>query len=525
MPTLAQFNTASNATSSTQQVSISATLAGDFIVVAGCHVGTAVCNSITTNHGDTGVFQKVNGTTTPIIDTTTLGATVPYYVSLIAPTVGTTIVNANYNTTPSGNDLGVWVIRGYSTLALDKSIELNNGAVTISLSGLSGTLSASAEFVMAYNIGANPSASINTSQTGSSGFSQDAISGNANGFSHQITTTTTSVQSAWNQNSGAAIHIESTFTGTLAAPPGTITILTNVTDAIGTIVLSTTTATQSGGGGGGGGNLLAVRPFAATSPWNTLIPNGATYTNIAWPASTGYNYAVAWDGGTPSVYQSNTGDPVVAVNYAAGWGYPGGILNIPLASGITGADGSDAEIVIIQGDNVHQFWIFNRTSDTTATAQAYGVSSYSSGTGFGTSSPFLGAGTTAIGASEMGGLLVQDEVVADGAILHALQLAAEMALTRPGFVPPAIAGDGPTTGGIVQEGWLLGIPKTTAMPGGLSPLGQQVFTCFQNYGCYIVDVAGGVSNLRTQSNGWDVTTMTNLWHDMGSILPLSKRVT
>jgi hypothetical protein len=88
----------------------------------------------------------------------------------------------------------------------------------------------------------------------------------------------------------------------------------------------------------------------------------------------------------------------------------------------------------------------------------------------------------------------------------------------------AIAGDGSSSTGIVKEGELLAIAPGAPMPAGLSALGQEVFIAMQKYGAYVVDVAGGVTNIRAQANAYDNATMTALWHDMGKITPLLQAV-
>lgn len=268
---------------------------------------------------------------------------------------------------------------------------------------------------------------------------------------------------------------------------------------------------------------LGDTPFASGSSWNTPVSGSATYTAIAWPASTGFNYSVSWDAYSPAVYVSQPTDPLVQVDVPASWGYPAGNKAVRLPSGITGADGTDGEILIIDGTTVHNFWQFNRTSDTTATASSYGKSDVLTGSGWGSSSPFLSAGITAAGTSQFAGLLVQAETDA-GEITHALQFVGDAALTRPGFTGEAIAGDGPTGGGILQEGERYAIPTTTSMPSGLSALGQKVFRALQTYGAFNIDIAGGVSNLRVQQNAYDDPTMTDLWHDTNQILPLLRLV-
>ncbi len=269
--------------------------------------------------------------------------------------------------------------------------------------------------------------------------------------------------------------------------------------------------------------VLGQVPFAATSSWNTPIPSGATYTALGWPAYTGYNYGVSWDSYAPAVFVGGPNDPVVAVTYPAGWGYPGGTLQIHMPLAANGAAGTDGELVVIAGNVVHNFWQFQRTSSTTATASSYGAANALTGTGWGTSSPFLGAGITASGASEFAGLVVQAETD-QGEIGHALQIAADYAITRPGFTGQAISGDGGAANGLFQEGAHLGIPPNTTMPAGLSPLGQKVFRAYVKYGAFVIDVAGGTSNLRAQSNAYNAATITALNHDLGKITPLLRAV-
>ncbi len=268
---------------------------------------------------------------------------------------------------------------------------------------------------------------------------------------------------------------------------------------------------------------LGQVPFAASSDWNTPITQGSTYTPLAWPSATGYNYWVNWDEYSPSVYVASASDPIVKVSYPAGWGYPGGTVSIHMPAAADGADGTDGELLVIDGDMVYNFWNFNRTSLTTATAGAFGQENIVTGDGWGSSSPFLSAGITAIGSSMMGGLLVKAETDT-GVINHALQLVVDRKLVKSGFTGEAIAGDGGSPTGIVQEGDLIAIPPGTPMPSGLSPLGQEVFIALQTYGAYVVDVAGGATTLRAQENAYDDATIGALIADMNKVLPLLQDV-
>ena len=62
------------------------------------------------------------------------------------------------------------------------------------------------------------------------------------------------------------------------------------------------------------------------------------------------------------------------------------------------------------------------------------------------------------------------------------------------------------------------------MPLGLSPLGQQVFRACQRYGAFVIDVAGGVTNLRAQANAYDQVTIAALQRDLPMITPMLERV-
>jgi len=188
-----------------------------------------------------------------------------------------------------------------------------------------------------------------------------------------------------------------------------------------------------------------------------------------------------------------------------------------------GAAGTDGELIVIDGNVAYNFWQFKRTSTTTASAASFGKENVVTGDGWGSKSPFLGAGITAAGASQLGGLLVKAETN-DGSINHALQLVVDSKLVKAGPVGQAIASDGRSATGIVQEGQRLAIPRGTPMPAGLSVLGQKVFTAMQKYGAFVVDVAGGTTTIRVQSNAFDDPTITALWHDMGRITPLLQGV-
>jgi hypothetical protein len=268
---------------------------------------------------------------------------------------------------------------------------------------------------------------------------------------------------------------------------------------------------------------LAATPFSAASLWNIPIGANVTYTPMAWPANTGGNYWVNWDSYSAPVYVVSISDPEVSVSIPQPrGGYPAGTILVRIPKGATGAPGTDGELIVIDQNLVYSFWIFSRTDDTTATAQAYGISDVSSGTGWGNPSPTVFAGITAAGSSVLSGMLVQSETDA-GPIRHALQISLDSGLQNPGHVPPAVAGDGASSNGIAQEGDRFAIPPNTQMPGGLSDLGKKVFSALITYGAYDIDVAGA-TNFRAQQNAYDGSTITALRNDMKFLIPLLQMV-
>jgi hypothetical protein len=267
--------------------------------------------------------------------------------------------------------------------------------------------------------------------------------------------------------------------------------------------------------------VLGQRPFAASSSWNTPIAGGAIYSPANWPASA--RFGVAWKSYSPAIYVARDSDPLVAVAYPPSWGYPGGTLHIHMPIEANGAPGTDGELLVIEGGIVHNFWQFKRLSPSTASARSYGAANVYTESGWGHASPFLSAGIVAAGSSQLAGLLVQAETDR-GEIDHALQLAVDFSLAKPGRVGEAINSDGKDPGGIVQEGERLGIPPDVSMPSGLSPLGQKVFRAYQKYGAFVIDVAGGVTNLRAQANAYDKATMTALRKDLVGLTPRLEHV-
>ncbi len=267
--------------------------------------------------------------------------------------------------------------------------------------------------------------------------------------------------------------------------------------------------------------VLGERPFSASSSWNTPVAPNATFRKIRWPATA--RFGVAWESYSPPIHVSAASDAVVSIEYPEGWGRPAGVIEIRVPAGVGGAEGTDGELLVIDGATVHNFWQFRRLSDGKATAQSYAAANLVTDDGWGRASPFLGAGIVAAGSSQLAGLLVQAETER-GEITHALQMAIDATYAKPGHIGKAINGDGGNPKGLVWEGQRLAIPAGVKMPKGLSPLGQKVFRAYQRYGVFVIDVSEGVSNLRAQANAYDEATIAALHRDVGRISRLLQRV-
>jgi hypothetical protein len=231
------------------------------------------------------------------------------------------------------------------------------------------------------------------------------------------------------------------------------------------------------------------RPFDAASPWNTPLASGTRWRDDArlradhwWVNRESYSIPVV---------QGAAGDPLVAVSVPASWGWPAGVLQLHGPAGVTGAVGTDGALTIVSDGIAYDFWQFQRSDATHASATAYAQAALT-GTGVGTSSPFRGAGIRSAGSSGLGGLITAQDVRA-AEIPHALAVSVLGSLLQPAFVAPAIAGDGHTPTGAVATGARLGIPAGTPMPSGLSPLGERIWQALVTYGAYVVDQHGGTS--------------------------------
>lgn len=250
--------------------------------------------------------------------------------------------------------------------------------------------------------------------------------------------------------------------------------------------------------------------FSASSAWNTPLPASTTWHDN--PSVRAQDWFVNYTSYSNPVFIARSSDPVISVSVPDSWGWPGGTLAIHIPVGAGAAAGTDQSVVIIDGTTAYDFWLFQRTGTSTASAGAYGRSDIVSGTGWGTASPFQGAGIRAAGSSGLGGEIYGSELTTG--FHHALAIAAPGGFFcgdagPAGYVPPAIYNDGSC------EGVRVGIPASTPMPGGLSLPGQNLWRALQTYGAYNVDtVGGGTVILNADPNSVPGADLGAMWGDL-----------
>ncbi len=247
------------------------------------------------------------------------------------------------------------------------------------------------------------------------------------------------------------------------------------------------------------------------------MPANATFTGVEWPKDPkAYNAAA----GMP-VAVVGPSSPIVTVRAESRWGFPADPV-LPIDDVSVEATLSDRDLIVVAGTTVYNFWQYRRTGPNAATANAWAMCDVVTDTGFALTSPIKGAGTRAMGASLLGGLIMDAEVKS-GSIDHAIALSATDTMLRPGFVAPAVATDIEAGSGPLQEGEYLAIPRATPAPPNLSKAGVILFKALQEFGLYVVDVATEKSTLSLDAAFSD-DAARKLASDAGEILPLLQKV-
>lgn len=281
---------------------------------------------------------------------------------------------------------------------------------------------------------------------------------------------------------------------------------------------------------------IVMFPFKADSPWNAPIPGGATYygssdartqeiTRTSKPSIPGWTqmgetggsikWAVNAQNFAINVFYALPGGPTKTIRvkdmYGSRFDYD---VTVPWPAGTHAAMGTDMHLSIIDADGItsHDFWHcqLQGNGDYIAASYSrtrldgsgwnlfpYSMESPSNPHGRNPAEAVAGVGASrAVSVSCLGGLIRQADVQR-GSIDHALAIAVPRTYIRRGpRVWPAdptssyYDGDGRSTGPLAYS-MRFAIPKSVNLNSlGLTANWLMVAKAMQDYGVYIVDVAG-----------------------------------
>ena len=268
--------------------------------------------------------------------------------------------------------------------------------------------------------------------------------------------------------------------------------------------------------------------YSAASPWNTPIPEDATYYGpsdartaqirktsvssgtVVWAVNAQQDYAIP-------VHQAVPGGPTKTIRVRDMFGNPRRFdedVTIPWPAGAVPATGSDKHFCILDADGVtsHDMWHCAIQGDGSYISASY-CRTRLDGTGWnlfpdqlpGTIGPHnrnpaeavAGFGAArAVSVGLLGGLITQEDV-ATGVINHAIGMALPREFIRRGpRVYPADMTDGwydgdSSSNGAIAYSMRFALPKSLNINAlGLSPQWVIVFLAVQTHGIYIFDVGG-----------------------------------
>ncbi len=266
----------------------------------------------------------------------------------------------------------------------------------------------------------------------------------------------------------------------------------------------------------------ALHPFDATSPWNTPVGSGARYasTTDARTVAIQDDRFVLWTNAeefSQPIYTATTSSPFVRVRLddsptgprtiTIRW--PNGAVPDPAGDG-------NVNIITTDGDTAWDLWLVRRDGDGWRA-------------GFGTLVDLRGSGfengTRAAWASAIGGLIRIHELD-QLEIPHAIALAADRRYLAEPFLWPSWGHPGSTSGfsGPLPYGTLVVVDRDVDVAAlGLSPATEAVVRAMQDYGAYVVDLAGGEAIYAEP--GVDADKLRDIRDELRSIRPHLRVVT
>ena len=230
--------------------------------------------------------------------------------------------------------------------------------------------------------------------------------------------------------------------------------------------------------------IAADWPFAATSPWNIGVGDGATFetatgTRTASLISTSYSAWVNADQYSHPIFKASESDPMATVSRA---GYANVYYRIPNTAKPSGGNDMHMHVVEPNGRYIHESWKMQGTNPLWTTGYHVLTDMWGPGVGQG--------GVRAYGGSAIGGLIRKWEID-KGEVRHAIAIAITGTQLKSGYVWPATSQDGNAStsySGQVPMGSFAAIPKSVDITTlGLSREGRILAKAMQDYGAYVVD--------------------------------------
>jgi hypothetical protein len=298
------------------------------------------------------------------------------------------------------------------------------------------------------------------------------------------------------------------------------------------LLLGCAAAPTAGGGPGGGGgpglgpnaSLAGRRPFPADNPWNTPIDqdpvdpsSDALIASIGLTRGLHPDFGANYNGGPFGIPYIVVGGstPAVSVTFDYADESDPGPYPIPADAPIEGgaASGGDRHVLVIDRDHWKLYELF-------AAYPVAGSASWTAGSGaiFDLASDTLRpAGWTSADAAGLPifpGLVRYDEVVEQGAILHALRFT--VSHTRHGYVYPARHYASSDTNPLVPPMGMRVRLKATFDASGYPPSARVILQALKTYGMIVADNGSDWFISGAPDARWNDTELNSLKQVQGS---------
>jgi hypothetical protein len=255
--------------------------------------------------------------------------------------------------------------------------------------------------------------------------------------------------------------------------------------------------------GAGGSDFFPTSRFDQRLPASPSVDPSSASIVASFVSQYKNNYgSVGVHNGTSGmpIYVVPADTPGVTINGGSGTGNITGEVPIPAGAWTSGS--GDSPIVIYQPSSGNEWDLWQATASGTDnwTASWGGLLPHVPTADGVFPSPY---GLAASGISYLATTITFADVQA-GVIPHAIGV--DVVTCNNGFVAPADRTDGNQScafdATIPAEGMWFFMPKSVAMPTGLAPFAQMVFTALQDYGMVVMDHAGAVMVGAQNSEVW-----------------------